>query len=66
MALPKCPHCEYEFDVEDIYCTGSTNFPTENNEDETETKCLSCGEHLKIVLNLTPSWKFLDEYDEEL
>ena len=66
MANPKCPHCEYEFDSEDIYMTGSTIFPTENDGDETETKCLDCGTWLRIELNLQPEWKFLDKDGEEI
>ena len=64
--MPTCPHCKYEFDAEDIYHTGSTEFPTENDSDETYTKCSSCGEKLLIVLSLTPEWTFTDEDGEEL
>ena len=63
---PKCPKCRYEFDAEDIWNTGSTEFPTENDGDETETECSDCGEHLSIRLNLEPSWVFIDEFGDEL
>jgi hypothetical protein len=66
MSFPKCPHCKYEFDDEDIWYSGSTDFPTQNDGDETDTKCQGCGEELRIRLNLAPSWDFLDEDGEEL
>jgi hypothetical protein len=66
MVYPECPHCGYEFDAEDIWHTGSTNFPTENDGDETETKCSVCNEKLRIVLDLSPSWRFVDEDGEEI
>ena len=61
MSNPKCPHCKYEFDSEEIYMTGSTIFPTENDGDETETKCHNCDKELRIELDLQPQWNFLDE-----
>lgn len=66
MSLAKCPHCKYEFDAEDIWHTGSTNFPTDDDGDETETECLSCNKPLRIELSLQPSWKFLDEDGDEI
>ena len=66
MSFPKCPHCDYEFDAEDIWYAGSTDFPSENDGDESETHCLSCNHPLRIVLDLEPSWRFLDEDGEEL
>lgn len=66
MSLPKCPHCGHEFDDEDIYYSGATNFPTEMDGDEEETKCLSCDRDLTIVLDLTPSWRFVDEDGEDI
>ena len=66
MSSPKCPHCKYEFDFEDIWHTGSTDFPTQSDGDETDTTCSNCKEPLKIRLNLSPSWDFLDEDGEDL
>ena len=66
MDYPKCPHCKYEFDAEDIWHTGSTDFPTETDGEETDTKCSSCGERLIITLDLSPSWRFLSNDGEEL
>ena len=66
MSKVNCPHCKYEFDDEDIWHTGSTNFPTEIDEDTTQTKCLSCKKPLTIELSLSPEWKFLDEDGEEI
>ena len=60
MSYPKCPHCDYEFDEEDIWHTGSTDFPTIDDGDETETSCSGCGKALRIILDLEPSWRFLD------
>ncbi len=66
MAAPKCPHCGYEFDAEDIYHTGSTIFPTENDGDESDTTCSNCESPLKLVLDLTPSWRFVDDDYEDI
>ncbi len=66
MTMPKCPYCEYEFDDEDVYYTGSTEFPTERDGDETDTACSNCGKELFIRLNLTPDWDFLDEDGEPM
>ena len=66
MAYPKCPHCGYEFDAEDIWHTGSTDFPTESDGDTNDTNCLSCKKPLRVMLNLEPSWTFLDEDDNEI
>lgn len=65
MALPKCPYCEHEFDSEEIYYTGRTTFPTENDGDTTETQCLECDTPLTIALSLEPSWRFLNDDGEE-
>ena len=66
MNWPKCPYCKCEFDAEDINYSGSTDFPTKNDGDEAYTKCHDCGKELIIVLELTPSWKFIDEDGEEI
>ena len=66
MSLATCPHCKYEFDSEDIWHTGSTDFPTMDDGDTSDTHCLSCKEPLRIELSLEPSWKFLDEDNEEI
>lgn len=66
MEYPKCPHCKHQFNDEEIWGEGLTEFPTENDGDETDTKCLSCGEALRISIFLTPSWEFLDEDGDEI
>ena len=66
MALATCPHCKYEFNEEDVWHTGSTDFPTENDGDTKDTHCSNCKKPLKIQLSLDPYWKFLDEDDEEI
>ncbi len=66
MIFPKCPHCNYEFNDENIWHTGSTDFPKGNDGDVTDTACLNCKKPLKIALNLEPSWTFLDEDDNEI
>ena len=66
MSEPKCPHCGYEFDAEDIWHTGGTNFPVSEDGEEKQTRCWSCDEPLLIVLNLEHSWKFIDEDGEEI
>jgi hypothetical protein len=66
MSDPKCPHCDHQFDEEEIWYTGSTEFPTEDHCDETETKCSNCEAPLRISLVLHPEWKFLDEDGEEI
>ena len=66
MSFPICPHCQHEFDSEEIWHTGSTDFPTENDGDETDAECLSCQTPLKIVLHLEPRWTFVDEDGEDI
>ena len=66
MAYPKCPHCKYEFDADDIWHAGRTEFPTENDGDTTETLCLSCKKPLTIILSLSPEWGFLDGDGEDI
>ena len=66
MEYPKCPHCGHQFDAEEIWHTGSTDFPTQTDGEESQTHCLSCKSPLKVVLSLEPSWKFVDEDAEEI
>jgi len=66
MSLPVCPHCKHEFSQEEIYYTGATHFPTTDDDETNETKCLSCDMPLTIVLSLSPSWSFVDEDGEEI
>lgn len=66
MNYPQCPHCKYEFDAEDIWHTGSTDFPKESDGDESETQCLNCHKPLSIRLDLEPRWVFLDDDGDPL
>ncbi len=66
MRYPKCPLCGYEFNADDIWHTGSTDFPTGNDGDTTETECLNCKKALTIELSLNPDWRFLDEDGDEI
>jgi hypothetical protein len=66
VSFPKCPHCKYEFSDEDIWHSGSTIFPMIDDGAESDTKCSNCNEPLKIVLNLRPSWSFVDEFYDEI
>ncbi len=70
MALPKCPHCKYEFDDKEVWpLMGEmrcTNFPNEDSGETNDTHCLNCKATLRIEFILEPSWRFLDENNEEL
>jgi hypothetical protein len=66
MSKVNCPHCKYEFSDEDIWHTGSTDFPSETDGDTTNTNCLSCKNPLTIELSLSPEWKFLGEDGDEI
>ena len=66
MNYPKCPHCKYEFDADDIWLDSKIDFPTESDGDTNDTHCPSCKEPLRVMLELTPSWTFLDENDDEI
>lgn len=66
MIYPKCPHCKYQFDEEDIWHTGSTDFPTSSDGEESETACSNCRKELIIRLRLEPEWDFLDSHGEDI
>jgi competence CoiA-like predicted nuclease len=67
MCNPKCPHCEHEFDDDQIWHQANRcNFPTERDGDTEDFNCPSCGNELHVQLELSPSWHFLDEDGEEL
>ncbi len=64
---PACPHCAYLFDADEIWHRGSgCEFPTESDGDEGDFECPSCLADLRVVLEMTPSWKFVDEDGEEV
>ncbi|MGZ5053330.1 MAG: hypothetical protein ACXWAT_00145 [Methylobacter sp.] len=67
MILPKCPHCEHEFNDEQIWHGGNRcKFPTERDGDESEFNCPSCFERLYVELEFTPSWHFKDEDGDDI
>jgi len=66
MSMPRCPHCGYEFDHDDIWHSDATEFPHRDDGETTQTKCLSCGIKLTIMLRTTPSWSFYDENENEI
>lgn len=66
MSQPQCPHCKYEFTDDDIYHTGTTEFPTLEDGQTFETHCSNCDKELSIQLDLAPSWIFLDKEGIEI
>ena len=59
MNIPKCPHCKYEFNDDDIW---SGNLDT-NDGCYSETDCPRCNEKLYIVCEYEPNFYMIDKED---